>query len=158
VKTDKNRLVWSIQINLNSNRFTDEKPAKRRSKPRLTANWNGFCCFLQNKWEILTRFIYSLLNSHCTVNINWSRRHVFTKITYNIHMQPQTLVLMQQTTSELRNTQIQVLLQLSNEATTHRSTFFTIRTCSTRVIVIVLRHVGRIVILFQFIILIVIGL
>jgi hypothetical protein len=29
---------------------------------------------------------------------------------------------MQQTTSELRNTQIQVLLQLSNEATTHRST------------------------------------
>jgi hypothetical protein len=35
-------------------------------------------------------------------------------------MQPQTPVLMQQTTSKLRNTQIQVLLQLSNEATTHR--------------------------------------
>jgi hypothetical protein len=32
-------------------------------------------------------------------------------------MQPQTPVLMQQTTSKLRNTQIQVLLQLSNEAT-----------------------------------------
>jgi hypothetical protein len=39
-------------------------------------------------------------------------------------MQPQTSVLMQQTTSEHRNTQIQVLLQLSNEATTHRSTYF----------------------------------
>jgi hypothetical protein len=35
---------------------------------------------------------------------------MFTKITYNIHMQPQTPVLMQQTTSELCNTQIQVLL------------------------------------------------
>jgi hypothetical protein len=40
-------------------------------------------------------------------------------------MQPQTPVLMQQTINELRNTQIQVLLQLSNEATTHRSTYFT---------------------------------
>jgi hypothetical protein len=55
---------------------------------------------------------------------------------------------MQQTTSELRNTQIKVLLQLSNETTTHRSTFFTILTYLSRVIVIVLRHVGRIVILF----------
>ena len=73
-------------------------------------------------------------------------------------MQPQTPVLMQQTTSELRNTQIQVLLHLSNEATTHRSTYFTILTCSARVIVIVLRHVGRIVILFQSVIVIVIGL
>jgi hypothetical protein len=73
-------------------------------------------------------------------------------------MQPQTTVLMQQTTNELRNTQIQVLLQLSNEATTHRSTYFKILTCSTRVIVIVLRHVGRIVILFQSVIVIVIGL
>jgi hypothetical protein len=63
-------------------------------------------------------------------------------------MQPQTLVLMQQTTSELCNTQIQVLLQLSNEATTHRSTYFTVLTSLSRVIVIVLRHVGRIVILF----------
>jgi hypothetical protein len=63
---------------------------------------------------------------------------------------------MQQTTSELRNTQIQVLLQLSNEATTHRSTFFTILTCLSRVIVIILRHVGRIVILFQSVIVIVI--
>jgi hypothetical protein len=73
-------------------------------------------------------------------------------------MQPQTPVLMQQTTSELHNTQIQVLLQLSNEATTHRSTYFTILTCSARVIVVVLRHVGRIVILFQFVRVIVIGL
>jgi hypothetical protein len=56
---------------------------------------------------------------------------------------------MQQTTSELRNTQIQVLLQLSNKATTNRSTYFTILTCSARIIVIVLSHVGRIVILFQ---------
>jgi hypothetical protein len=55
---------------------------------------------------------------------------------------------MQQTTNELRNTQIQVLLQLSNEATTHRSTYFTILTCSARVIVIVIKHVGRIMILF----------
>ena len=45
---------------------------------------------------------------------------------------------MQQTTNELRNTQIQVLSQLSNEATTHRSTYFTILTCLARVIVIVL--------------------
>ena len=73
-------------------------------------------------------------------------------------MKPQTPVLMQQTISELRNTQIQVLLQLSNDATTHRSTYFTILICLSRVIVIVLRHVGRIVILFQFVILIVIGL
>jgi hypothetical protein len=73
-------------------------------------------------------------------------------------MQPQTPVLMQQTISELRNTQIQVLLQFSNDATTHRSTYFTILTYLSRVIVIVLRHVGRIVILFQFVILIVIGL
>jgi hypothetical protein len=65
------------------------------------------------------------------------------------NMQPQTPVLMQQTTSELRNTQIQVLLQLSNEATTHKSTYFTILTCSARVIVIILRHAGSIVILFQ---------
>jgi hypothetical protein len=55
---------------------------------------------------------------------------------------------MQQTISELRNTQIQVLLQLSNEATTRRLTYFTILTCLSRVIVIVLRHVGRIMILF----------
>jgi hypothetical protein len=73
-------------------------------------------------------------------------------------MQPQTPVLMQQITNELRNTQIQVLLQLSNEATTHRSIYFTIPTCSSRVIVIVIRHVGRIVILFQSVIVIVIGL
>jgi hypothetical protein len=73
-------------------------------------------------------------------------------------MQPQTLVLMQQTTSELRNTQIQVLLQLSNEAITHRSIYFTILTCSTRAIMIILRHVGRIVILFQSVIVIVIGI
>jgi hypothetical protein len=65
---------------------------------------------------------------------------------------------MQQTTSELCNTQIQVLLQLSNEATTHRSTYFTIHTCSSRVVVIVLRYVGRIIILFQSFIVIVIGL
>jgi hypothetical protein len=65
---------------------------------------------------------------------------------------------MQQTTNELRNTQIQVLLQLSNEATTHRSTYFTILTYLSRVIVIVLRHVGGIVILFQSVIVIVIGL
>jgi hypothetical protein len=64
-------------------------------------------------------------------------------------MQPQTPVLMQQTASELRNTQVQVLLQLSNEATTHRSTYFIILTCLSRVIVIVLRHVGGIVLLFQ---------
>jgi hypothetical protein len=49
-----------------------------------------------------------------------------------------------------------VLLHLSNEATTHRSTYFTILTCSPRVIVIVLRHVGRVVIFFQSIIVIVI--
>jgi hypothetical protein len=61
---------------------------------------------------------------------------------------------MQQTTSELRNNQIQVLLQLSNEATTHRLTYFTIITCSARVIVIVLRHVGSIVILLQSVIVI----
>jgi hypothetical protein len=73
-------------------------------------------------------------------------------------MQPQTLVLMQQTTSKLRNTQIQVILQLFDEATTHRSTYFTILTCSARVIMIVLRHVGRVVILIQSVILIVIGL
>jgi hypothetical protein len=73
-------------------------------------------------------------------------------------MQPQTPVFMQQTISELRNTQIQVLLQLSNEATTHRSIYFTILTCLSQVIVIVLRHVGRIVILFQSVIVIVIGL
>jgi hypothetical protein len=69
-------------------------------------------------------------------------------------MQPQTPVFMQQTTIELRNTQIQVLLQLSNEATTHRSTYFTILTYLSRVIVIVFRHVGRIVILFQSVIVI----
>jgi hypothetical protein len=73
-------------------------------------------------------------------------------------MQPQTLVLMQQTIIELRNTQIQVLLQLSNEATTHRTTYFTKLTCSARVIVIVFKHVGRIVLLFQSVIVIVIGL
>jgi hypothetical protein len=73
-------------------------------------------------------------------------------------MQQQTPVLMQQITSELHNTQIQVLLQLSNEATTHRLTYFTILACSSRVIVIVLRHVGRIVVLFQSVIVIVIGL
>jgi hypothetical protein len=83
---------------------------------------------------------------------------MFITITYNIHMQPQTPVLMQQTTIELHNTQIQVLLQLSNKATTYRSTYFIILTCSARVIVIVLRHVGRIVILFQSVIVIVIGL
>jgi hypothetical protein len=71
-------------------------------------------------------------------------------------MQPQTSVLMRQTTSEICNTQIQVLLQLSNEGTTHRSTYFTILICSVRVIVIVLRHVGSIVILFQSVIVIVI--
>jgi hypothetical protein len=65
---------------------------------------------------------------------------------------------MQQTTSKLRNTQIQVLLQLSNEATTHSLTYFTILTCSSRVIVIVLRHIGRTVILFQSVIVIVIVL
>jgi hypothetical protein len=48
-------------------------------------------------------------------------------------MQPQTPVLMQQTISELRNTQTQILLQLCNEATTHGSTYFTILTCSARV-------------------------
>jgi hypothetical protein len=69
-------------------------------------------------------------------------------------MQPQTPVLMQQTTNELRNTQIQVFLQLSNEATTHRSTYFTILTYLSRVIVIVLKHVGRIMILFQSVIVI----
>jgi hypothetical protein len=73
-------------------------------------------------------------------------------------MQPQTPVLMQQTTNELCNTQIQVLLRLSNEATTYRSTYFTILTCLARVIVIVLRCVERIVILFQSVIVIVIGL
>jgi hypothetical protein len=83
---------------------------------------------------------------------------MFTKITYNIHMQPQTLVFMQQTTSELRNTQMQVLLQLSNETITHMLTYFTILTCSGRAIVIILRHVGKIVILFQSVIVIVIGL
>jgi hypothetical protein len=68
---------------------------------------------------------------------------------------------MQQITSELRNTQIQVLLQLSNEATTHRSTYFTILTCSSRVIMIVLSHVVllfQFMILFQSVIVIVIGL
>jgi hypothetical protein len=65
---------------------------------------------------------------------------------------------MQQTTSELSNTQIQVLLQLSNEPTTYRLTYFTILTCLSRVMVIVLRHVGKIVILFQSVIVIVIGL
>jgi hypothetical protein len=75
-----------------------------------------------------------------------------------MHLQPQTPVLMQQTNSELRNTQIQVLLQLSNEATTHRSTYFIILTSLSRVIVIVLRHVERIVILFQSVIVIVISL
>jgi hypothetical protein len=65
---------------------------------------------------------------------------------------------MQQTNNELRNTQIQVLLQLSNKATTYRSAYFTILTCSARVIVIVLRHVGSIMILFQSVIVIVIGL
>jgi hypothetical protein len=75
-----------------------------------------------------------------------------------MHIQPQTLVLLQQTTSELRNNQIQVLLQLSNEATTHRLTYFTIITCSARVILIVLRLVGSIVILFQSVIVIVIDL
>jgi hypothetical protein len=83
---------------------------------------------------------------------------MFTKITYNIHMQPQTPVLMQQTTNELRNTQIQFLLLLSNEATTHRSTYFIILACSARAIVIILRHVGRIVIMFQSVIVIMIGL
>jgi hypothetical protein len=73
-------------------------------------------------------------------------------------MQPQTPVLMQQTTNELCNTQIQVLLRLFNEATTYRSTYFTILTCLARVIVIVLRRVERIVILFQSVIVIVIGL
>jgi uncharacterized Rmd1/YagE family protein len=63
-------------------------------------------------------------------------------------MQPQTPVLMQQTISELHNTQIQVLLQLFNETTTRRLTYFIILICLSRVIVIVLRHVGRIVILF----------
>jgi hypothetical protein len=75
-----------------------------------------------------------------------------------MHIQPQTLVLLQQTTSELRNNQIQVLLQLSNEATTHRLTYFTIITCSARVILIVLRLVGSIVILFQSVRVIVIDL
>jgi hypothetical protein len=65
---------------------------------------------------------------------------------------------MQQTTNELCSTQIQVILQLSKEAMIHRSTFFTILTCLSRIIVIVLRHVGRIVILFQSVIVIVIGL
>jgi hypothetical protein len=73
-------------------------------------------------------------------------------------MQPQILVLMQQTTSELRNTQIQVFLQLPNEATTHTSTYFTILTCLSRVIVIVFKHVGRIMILFWSVIEIVISL
>jgi hypothetical protein len=73
-------------------------------------------------------------------------------------MQPQTPVFMQQTTSELRNNQIQVILQLSNEATTHRLTYFTIITCSARVMVIVLRHVGSVMILFQSVIVIVIDL
>jgi hypothetical protein len=154
----KNRSVWPIQLNLNSNQFTDEKPTKNLSKSSFYHEMNHFFAFLQKKWKILTGFICNLLNSHCRININWSTRHVFTKITYNIHMQPQTPVLMQQTTSELRNTQIQVLLQLSNEATTHRSTYFTILICSAWVIVIVLSHVGRIVILFQSVIVIVIGL
>jgi hypothetical protein len=57
-------------------------------------------------------------------------------------MKPQTPVLIKQTTIGLLNTQIQILLQLSNEATTHRSTYFTILTCSARAIVIILR--GRI--------------
>jgi hypothetical protein len=61
---------------------------------------------------------------------------------------------MQQTTNELRNNQTQVLLQLSNEVTTHRLTYFTIITCSAQVVVIVLRHVGCIVILFQSVIMI----
>jgi hypothetical protein len=65
---------------------------------------------------------------------------------------------MQQTTSELRNTQIEFILLLSNEATTHRSTYFIILTCLARAIVIILRHVGRIVILFQSVIMIMIGL
>jgi hypothetical protein len=60
-------------------------------------------------------------------------------------MQPQTPVLMQQTTSELHNIRIQVLLHLP---TTHRSTCFTILTYSARVIVI----------WFQFVIVIVIVL
>jgi hypothetical protein len=34
-------------------------------------------------------------------------------MTYNIHMQPQASILMQQTTIRLHNTQIQVLLELS---------------------------------------------
>jgi hypothetical protein len=130
---------------LNLNWFTHGKPVKNRRKTALnrwlTAKQTGFPVFYRKKWNFLTRFICSLLISHCTVNINWSTRHVFTKITYNIHMQPQTPVLMQQTTSKLRNTQIQVLLQLYNEATTHRSTYFTILTCSAWVIVIILRHV-----------------
>jgi hypothetical protein len=41
---------------------------------------------------------------------------------------------------------------------THRLTYFTIIICSARVIVIVLKHVGSIVILFQSVILIVIDL
>jgi hypothetical protein len=40
---------------------------------------------------------------------------MFTKMTYDIHMQPQTSVLMQQSITGLHNTQIQVLLEFSHD-------------------------------------------
>jgi hypothetical protein len=40
---------------------------------------------------------------------------MFSKIIYNIHMQSQTSIIMQQTTIELRNTQTQVLLEFSQD-------------------------------------------
>jgi hypothetical protein len=121
--------VYTIQSNLKLYRFIDEKTVKIHSKPPIFRETNRFSLFFTEN-DKLWHDLFVICSIHIGVNINWYTRHMFTKIIYNIHTQPQTVVLIQQTTNELHNSQIQVLLQLSNETTTHRSTYFIILKCS----------------------------
>jgi hypothetical protein len=93
-----------------------------------------------------------LLSSHCTVKINLTAQYMFTKITYNIHMYHKLPLSCNKLPSNIAILKYKLFFI---SPTMHMSTYFTILTCSTRVIVIVPRQVGRIVIWFQAIIVVV---
>jgi hypothetical protein len=55
VETGKNRPVWPIQINLNLNRFTGEKPAKNRSKSSVNREINQVLLFFTGKMNFFDK-------------------------------------------------------------------------------------------------------
>jgi hypothetical protein len=49
------KTVLPIQIDLNSNQFTGEKPMKNRSKLSVNREINWFCCFFYRKMTIFEK-------------------------------------------------------------------------------------------------------